>query len=158
MNRKIFNMSAFFIPHNCWHDWALLPKYLVSVQFILTGQVGGNSCTCTVHCKCLQYLQGLTEIHREPLQSYCSLRKKNVEWKAMGRGSVAIEELLYWIWTFMRLNAYLWSTMKVAFALESGINIQVRLLIFEVFSRGYVLIKGGYVYWFLIFKKLFKNF
>ena len=30
--------------------------------------------------------------------------------------------------------------------LESGINIRVRLLIFEVFSRGYVLIKGGYVY------------
>jgi hypothetical protein len=30
--------------------------------------------------------------------------------------------------------------------LESGINIQVRLLIFEVFSRGYVLITGGYVY------------
>ena len=27
--------------------------------------------------------------------------------------------------------------------LESGINIQVRLLIFEVFSRGYVLIKGA---------------
>ena len=69
MNRKIFNMSAFFILYNCWHDWALLPKYLVSVQFILTGQVGGNSCICTVHCKCLQYLQGLTEIHREPLQS-----------------------------------------------------------------------------------------
>ena len=30
--------------------------------------------------------------------------------------------------------------------LESGINIGVRLLIFEVFSRSYVLIKGGYVY------------
>ena len=42
--------------------------------------------------------------------------------------------------------------------LESGINIGVRLLIFEVFSRGYVLIKGGYVYLFLIFKKLFKTF
>ena len=42
--------------------------------------------------------------------------------------------------------------------LESGINIRVRLLIFEGFSRGYVLIKKGYVYWFLIFKKLFKNF
>ena len=27
-----------------------------------------------------------------------------------------------------------------------GINIRARLLIFEVFSRGYVLIKGGYVY------------
>ena len=36
--------------------------------------------------------------------------------------------------------------------LESGINIRVRLLIFEVFSRGYILIKGGYVYWFLILK------
>ena len=35
---------------------------------------------------------------------------------------------------------YIWST------LESGINILVRLLIFEVLSRGYVLIKGGYVY------------
>ena len=85
-------MSAFFIPHNCWHDWALLPKYLVSVQFILTGQVGGNSCICTVHCKCLQYLQGLTGIHREPLQSVLLCKKKkNVEWK--GSGSVArIEE------------------------------------------------------------------
>ena len=30
--------------------------------------------------------------------------------------------------------------------LESGINIQVHLLIFEIFSRGYVIIKGGYVY------------
>ena len=30
--------------------------------------------------------------------------------------------------------------------LESGINIRVRLLIFEGFSKGYVLIKGGYVY------------
>ena len=34
---------------------------------------------------------------------------------------------------------------------ESGINIGVRLLIFELFFRGYVLIKGGYVYWFSIF-------
>ena len=41
--------------------------------------------------------------------------------------------------------------------LESGISIRVRLLIFEVFSRGYVLIKGGYVNCFLIFKKLFKK-
>ena len=32
------------------------------------------------------------------------------------------------------------------YTLESGINIRVRLLIFEVCSRGYVLIKGGYVY------------
>ena len=32
------------------------------------------------------------------------------------------------------------------------------LIIFEVFSRGYILIKGGYVYWFLIFQILFKNF
>ena len=30
--------------------------------------------------------------------------------------------------------------------LESGINIRVRLLIFGGFSRGYVLIKEGYVY------------
>ena len=44
------------------------------------------------------------------------------------------------------------------FTLESGINIRVRLLIFEGFSRGYVVIKGGYFYWFFIFKKLFKNF
>ena len=28
--------------------------------------------------------------------------------------------------------------------LDSGVNIGVRLLIFELFSRGYVLIKGGY--------------
>ena len=48
--------------------------------------------------------------------------------------------------------------MLIVSTLESGINIRVRLLIFEVFSRGYVLIKGGYVYWFFIFKKLFKNF
>ena len=39
--------------------------------------------------------------------------------------------------------------------LESGISIRVRLLIFENFSRGYVLIKGGYFYWFLILKKNF---
>ena len=32
------------------------------------------------------------------------------------------------------------------------------LLIFEVCSRGYILIREGYVYWFLIFKKSFKNF
>ena len=32
------------------------------------------------------------------------------------------------------------------FTLESGINIGVCLLIFEIFSRGYVLIKGGYVH------------
>ena len=43
-------------------------------------------------------------------------------------------------------------------ALESGINIQVHLLIFEVFSRGYDLIEGGYVYCFLIFKIFFKTF
>ena len=49
-------------------------------------------------------------------------------------------------------------TDNLCLTLESGISIQVRLLIFEIFSRGYVLIKGGYVYWFLIFKKLFKNF
>ena len=42
--------------------------------------------------------------------------------------------------------------------LQSGISIRVRLLIFEVFSRGYSLIKGGYVYWFWFFKKLFKEF
>ena len=35
---------------------------------------------------------------------------------------------------------------KLPSTLESGINIRVRLLISEVFSRGYVLIKGGYVY------------
>ena len=35
---------------------------------------------------------------------------------------------------------------KAVVTLESGINIRVRLLIFEVYSRGYVLIKGGYVY------------
>ena len=58
-----------------------------------------------------------------------------------------------------------WYKIKIRFetvyritTLESGINIRVRLLIFEVFPRGYVLIKGGYAYWFLIFKKLFKNF
>ena len=34
---------------------------------------------------------------------------------------------------------------------DFGINIGVRLLIFEVFSRGYVLIKGVYIYWFPIF-------
>ena len=44
------------------------------------------------------------------------------------------------------------------YTLESGINIRVRLLIFEVFSRGYVLIKGGYVYWFLIFKNFLRIF
>ena len=42
--------------------------------------------------------------------------------------------------------------------LESGIKIRVRLLIFEVFFRGYVLIKWGNDYWFLIFKNFFKNF
>ena len=42
--------------------------------------------------------------------------------------------------------------------LESWINIVVRLLIFDGFSSGYILIKGGYIYWFLIFLKLFKNF
>ena len=42
--------------------------------------------------------------------------------------------------------------------LESGINIRVRLLILEVFSRGYVLIKGGYVYWFLKFFLEFLSF
>ena len=46
----------------------------------------------------------------------------------------------------------------LSITLESGINIRVRLLIFEGFSRGYVVIKGGYFYWFFIFKKLFKNF
>ena len=35
---------------------------------------------------------------------------------------------------------------KAVGTLESGINIWVRLLIFEVYSRGYLLIKGGYVY------------
>ena len=45
-----------------------------------------------------------------------------------------------------------------SFTLESGINIRVRLLISEVFSRGYVLIKGGYVYSFLIFLKKLQNF
>ena len=38
------------------------------------------------------------------------------------------------------------ATSKKLSTLESGINIQVRLLIFEVFSRGYVLITGGYFY------------
>ena len=38
---------------------------------------------------------------------------------------------------FLRGNLFL--------TLECGINIQIRLLIFEVFSRGYVLVKGGYV-------------
>ena len=42
--------------------------------------------------------------------------------------------------------------------LESGISVRVRLLIFEVFARGYVLIKVGYFYQFLIFKKLFMTF
>ena len=36
--------------------------------------------------------------------------------------------------------------MYIVSTLESGINIQVRLSIFAVFSRGYVLIKGGYLY------------
>ena len=40
--------------------------------------------------------------------------------------------------------------------LESGINIRVRLLIFEVFSRGYILIKGGYVYWFWFLKNFLR--
>ena len=48
-----------------------------------------------------------------------------------------------------------WLGKTVFITLESGINIRVRLLIFEVFFRGYVLIKGGYVYWFLILKKFF---
>ena len=38
------------------------------------------------------------------------------------------------------------SSVSALDTLESGINIRVCLLIFEVFSRGYVLIKGGYVY------------
>ena len=38
------------------------------------------------------------------------------------------------------------SSMAQWGTLESGINIRVRLLIFEVFSRDYVLIKEGYVY------------
>ena len=40
----------------------------------------------------------------------------------------------------------LWEYSIASFTLESGINIRVSLLIFEGFSRGYVLIKGGYVY------------
>ena len=40
--------------------------------------------------------------------------------------------------------------------LESGINMQV--LIFEIFSRGNILIKGGYIFDFWFLKKLFKNF
>ena len=41
--------------------------------------------------------------------------------------------------------------------LKSGINIHVRFF-FEGFSRGYVLIKWGYGYWFLIFKNFLENF
>ena len=51
-------------------------------------------------------------------------------------------------WAFA---TFYWLGKTVFITLESGINIRVRLLIFEVFFRGYVLIKGGYVYWFLIF-------
>jgi hypothetical protein len=40
--------------------------------------------------------------------------------------------------------------------LESGINIGVRLLIFEGFSSGYILIKGGTFIDFLFFKNFLK--
>ena len=49
-----------------------------------------------------------------------------------------------------------WFQLHLLCTLESGINIRVRLLIFEAFSRGYILIKGGYVYKFLIFQKLIR--
>ena len=42
--------------------------------------------------------------------------------------------------------------------LESGINVVLHLFIFGLFSRGYTLIEGGYVYWFLdFFFDLFKG-
>ena len=51
---------------------------------------------------------------------------------------------------------FLYKKFLYVITLESGINIQVRLLIFEVFSRGYVFIKGGYVYWFWFLKNLLR--
>ena len=36
--------------------------------------------------------------------------------------------------------------MTIVTTLDSGINVGVRLLILGIFSRGYVLIKEGYVY------------
>ena len=36
--------------------------------------------------------------------------------------------------------------MNIYTTLDSGINIGVRLLIFELFSRGYVLIREGNAY------------
>ena len=62
--------------------------------------------------------------------------------------------LVHWVPCFRLINHYVYKKTT----LESRINIRVRLLISEVFSRGYVLIKEGYVYWFLIFQKLFKDF
>jgi len=41
--------------------------------------------------------------------------------------------------------------------LESGINVGVRILIFELFSRDYVFIKGGYVYYLFSFEIDLKN-
>ena len=76
------------------------------------------------------------------------------------KGDLLIQKLFSVILKyFTPLSAlYFWNFEFVSHTLESEINIQVRLLIFEVFSRSYVLIKGGYVYWFLIFKNFLQIF
>ena len=53
-----------------------------------------------------------------------------------------------------------WNNRLVSLIMYSRVrNKHMGALInFWGFSRDYVLIKGGHVYWFLIFKKLFKNF
>ena len=65
-----------------------------------------------------------------------------------------IEIIFYWVqgglslmWFFDNCTAAVadFEISRLA-TLEYGINIRVRSLIFEVFSRGYFLIKGGYVY------------
>ena len=66
------------------------------------------------------------------------------DWRLKGFGQsrrLSVFGLQLWQLNFKALSFY-------SVTLESRINVGLRLLIFGLLSRGYVLIEGGYVYYF----------